>query len=747
MADRRLRWSLVLILVACYMLIYINRPDSADGEAILALSASLVRHGSLEIGIVGAQDALFERDMSRMGVFGHDGAYYSKKGVTPSLLLMPLVALAQVTPWLPTRATAMLLNPLVTALTSALLYTLLRTHAFRPRVAWITALVYGLATTAAVYTKTLYGEPLAGLLVLMSVYAVERRLLTAPRIWSALAGSALGLAAGVNMSYLLLAAVLGSYLLVRLKPDRSIRLRAWVNDGLAFGLPILAALAAIGIYNALRFGSPFDSGYYFESGEGFNRPLLPGLFGLFLSPYRGLFWYTPVLLAALLGIGLLRRRLPAFAVLISLLVAVQAATYAMWWSWHGGYVWGPRFLVPVLPLFAVGLAPIIQLILGDESSRASVMGMTFGLLAFLSFLVQALGSLISIYPHVGFLVTNYGTGVFNSLITSLRDEVMFDPSLSPLVGHARLLLQQHPLDPAWLASGLDPIIPLLSLMLVFLAWLMLRSKRGVLLPGWLGLLCVLFLVPARQTADVTVQEAIALQEVLDPAVPVFVASTHYADALLDVERNVVYSANAPTQPADPLALGMWQQALDRSSALWFVSWFPPADPANWQERALWETAAFAVERTVAGHRALLFHDPVQSERINAGWQFGSMRLLFYEATKTDEGIFVTLEWQPNGPITTDDRWFVHVLNGSDEIVAQQDRPPLGGYHPTPTWEPNEIITDRLWFLIEDVSATNWQLRLGWVDSLTGSLRPVVDPSGRPLPDGFVLLPIDSGLIP
>jgi hypothetical protein len=33
--------------------------------------------------------------------------------------------------------------------------------------------------------------------------------------------------------------------------------------------------------------------------------------------------------------------------------------YSKWWAWHGGWCWGPRFLVPVIPLLLLpGLAAI-----------------------------------------------------------------------------------------------------------------------------------------------------------------------------------------------------------------------------------------------------------------------------------------------------------------------------------------------------------------------------------------------------
>ncbi len=67
-----------------------------------------------------------------MGSFGLDGHLYAKKGLVPSLLLLPLVALAQIIPPLALRAAAMLLNPLLLTATALLIYRFARHLDFRP---------------------------------------------------------------------------------------------------------------------------------------------------------------------------------------------------------------------------------------------------------------------------------------------------------------------------------------------------------------------------------------------------------------------------------------------------------------------------------------------------------------------------------------------------------------------------------------------------------------------------------------
>ncbi|MCA9910857.1 MAG: hypothetical protein KC519_19510, partial [Anaerolineae bacterium] len=91
LVDRRLRWFLFCFLLSIYLLVYIPEPDSADGNAVLAVATAFLHQGTPDISAIASDDARFEFDMSRMGTFGVDGALYSKKGVAPSIVLLPLV--------------------------------------------------------------------------------------------------------------------------------------------------------------------------------------------------------------------------------------------------------------------------------------------------------------------------------------------------------------------------------------------------------------------------------------------------------------------------------------------------------------------------------------------------------------------------------------------------------------------------------------------------------------------------------
>ena len=105
-------------------------------------------------------------------------------------------------------------------------------------------------------------------------------------------------------------------------------------------------------FEVVRFGRPFAS----YGGERFDHPFFDGLWRLLAGANKGLVFYFPlVLLSAWGAYGLVKARraaaLPAFAFAAALLFSAAA-----WWAWDGTFGWGPRLLLPAIPLLAAAAA-------------------------------------------------------------------------------------------------------------------------------------------------------------------------------------------------------------------------------------------------------------------------------------------------------------------------------------------------------------------------------------------------------
>ncbi len=135
------------------------------------------------------------------------------------------------------------------------------------------------------------------------------------------------------------------------------RLRPIVLGGL------LAALVHAE-WNAWRFGSPLDMGYDWseqlppgERPHVFRLADLPrGLAVLLVSPGKGLVWFAPLALLALGRARAFVRRWPGLALGAGALWASALALHGSYFYVEGGYAFGPRHLVPLVPLLGLPLA-------------------------------------------------------------------------------------------------------------------------------------------------------------------------------------------------------------------------------------------------------------------------------------------------------------------------------------------------------------------------------------------------------
>jgi hypothetical protein len=225
-----------------------------------------------------------------------------------------------------------------------------------PRQAVGAAVVFGLGSSMWATASQMLWQQTA----VAAALTVGLWLLTWPELprWAAAAGGgALSLAVAARPTAgLLFAAGLATALL---KPGSP---RQKAHRGAAYllgALPLL--LIGLGI-NWYYHGNP-GGGYagltgFFTAGL-FSAERLQGIAGLLVSPNRGLLVFTPI---ALLGLWGLARQIapgePRDPVLVSFGIAALASlliagSYPVWW---GGWSFGPRYLVDVLPV--LGLAAI-----------------------------------------------------------------------------------------------------------------------------------------------------------------------------------------------------------------------------------------------------------------------------------------------------------------------------------------------------------------------------------------------------
>ncbi len=281
-----------------------------------------------------------------------------------------------------------------------------------------------LASLLAPYGRSLFSESLQALLLvatLAGAWSFGRRGSVTPAVVYTLA-----LAALINSKAIYVYAAAPGLWLAATAGRRGAAVAA-TGAGIALG-----AMGLLG-WNAWKFGDPLGFGY---RGQGFTGNPLVGGAGLWLSPGKSLFVYTPWVIASLLAVPLFFRRHRRLALALAVTVAAQTAIHAAWWTWSGDWCWGPRFLVPIIPLLALPAA--LALRRWSPPARSIALG-----LVGLSAVVQVPGLLVHhedyLRPAVRAVAATTPPQANDPLPFTALGPVHWDPLMSPLVGHLWLL--------------------------------------------------------------------------------------------------------------------------------------------------------------------------------------------------------------------------------------------------------------------------------------------------------------------
>jgi hypothetical protein len=365
--------SRILLLLLClFLLLASGRMDSGDANAELAGSVNLVETRGLGTGVPYSDELI-----QSLFVQAPNGRYYEAHDMGNSLLLTP-AALGGVASsslvrsasgatrpggeaplrTLIAKTLASLIETIVSAVGCFYLFLLFGSF-YKARPALILTALFVFATFYTAYFRSAWDVvPACNAVIILLYYSAK--LVLAP---TARASEAVPVALWfgiVCLFRLSLAPFLGLGLLVILW---GVRRKVTRNAVLAaFSVALLLFVPTL-IFNAIRTGSPIrpaNSLPQFQYQTSLSGSLLKGMFGLLLSPGHGLFIYSPILLLLVLlpwywksmpdvVRALLKAFLPA-AFLYYLLMSKLL-------NW-GAAGWGPRYLLPVLPILFLGAGAI-----------------------------------------------------------------------------------------------------------------------------------------------------------------------------------------------------------------------------------------------------------------------------------------------------------------------------------------------------------------------------------------------------
>lgn len=388
------RWGAVgifLVVLAAYILSSPGRIDIIDGQARYDVAYNWILEG---------RPVLRDPWIAPFrGVRGRGGLVYSYYGAPASVFSMPLMWLGMqqdVIPGETSRFLFSLTSPIFGALIAAVLFLFYRELGLGSLRALAWAGVSAFTTLVWPTSDSSFDNAQHAAFAILALYFGFLSATRKSRFYAALGGLAAGILFLYQEYFALIIPVLAlatldwdsavsQAVLTGNCPPKSLWGRFWSHaraDSRALvqvfrsglrspgrnresGLRFLCflALSMVGVvlalvYNDVRFGSYFSDGKLRLAAQRayplFGNPIA-GFLTLLASPGKSIFLYSPPIILAVLGVRRLWHRAPELALAIVGASAILASFLSCISFAGGDWCWGPRYLVVLLPLWALAL--------------------------------------------------------------------------------------------------------------------------------------------------------------------------------------------------------------------------------------------------------------------------------------------------------------------------------------------------------------------------------------------------------
>jgi hypothetical protein len=689
-----------LLLLAVYWLTVSGAFHSVDEQAVFATARNLAFHGRVD------QSTLFWGSPYRgLGRVGLDGEFYAKYGLGHSVLVALVISLARAVPGAGLANTALFVNAMATALTAFFLILSAGRLGYSTRTSLSIGLLFGLATFSWVYTKTMFSDPLVALGWSAVLWIVLARI-TPRRALSA----GLVMAATVAVRPAL---VLASVPFCLLLWDRNPRILA--RRQIAFMLPVAVVGLGLLAFNQWRFGDPFQFGY----AELFGGSLTAGLFGFLVSLDRSIFVFAPPLVGLFWSVPAFMRQHGSLGWKLLVIAGFVLLLYSTWPVFWGGPVWGPRYLLPILPLLMILLLPAVH--------RA--------------------------WPHRGWPRLAMLFLVIAGLAIQLVGVIWNPSSMTHTLGQRYPLWLLRPrtqwLDIAWLHARPGSMLIASGIGLLALAALRLNRRwllATAVLAGLFGSLLLLSnlgqgwfeynnrpvyasalsrLVEEGKSGDALLLNPAPYQSPSD-ALVWFLNQPRASIPFYGVHR---LPPGETTRSADRV-----DHLLRSYQRLWLLTeGVQPGDPASTTERYLIDNAALVGTWWLEdGYRLTLFEasqPPAMSGVVNTPLDGGALLESWEVAWNpaAPASLQLTLRWRTLGPTPEALHVFAQALDDEGTLVAGWDGVPQGGFAPSTGWQAGGSIEDHVALsLPADWPVARLHLIAGLYDTATGQRLTMPD---------------------
>lgn len=426
--ERRVRFLLFLLILLVLGFTSGARIVSSDEVSMFLTIESIVQHGQLDIPPGSPNCSVVD---------GKCYTWYEAGNILTGIPLylvgvgaQHIVPLSQSAASMLPRATVSLTSALLAGCIGLLFFSLCRSFGMGIRFSTGMTLALLFGTCMFPYFKSFLREALLSLCLLGGfVFAVRAK--DSPERRTLLIAS--GLLAGYGMLTKLVFAVNAIPLAVYVMLASSKR-TSWnerIVDLLYFGVPVaIVGGGGTALYNIFRFGNPLNLGY--TGGTSFSTPLLTGMFGLLLSPGKGLCWFAPPLLLLLWLAKPFWKEHRAEALCIAGIALLNLPLYCKYVAWGGDGSWGPRYMIPLIPLLFLPVALAL--------SKGTVALRRIGMVLIAAGVLVQIGG-VAIYP--GAYIQEIGEFPYQRGFDDpeFLARTHFIPDFSPIVGQWKMALR------------------------------------------------------------------------------------------------------------------------------------------------------------------------------------------------------------------------------------------------------------------------------------------------------------------
>ena len=373
------KWLLLPFFFALYAFVSYRvqarvGPDG-DEPQYLMVTESLIRDHDLVLDQDFNEErykAFFPRPLGPdFRIRGPEGQIYSLHAVGLSLLILPAY-------WAFGYAGASFFMAFLAALLVRELRRLVGALTGDERLAEGTAWLVGLSPPVIHFAGLIFTEIPAALVLCIGLRTATLGRTSRSALVAAVCASALP---WLNVRYAILSVAVAGALAWRLLAEARARSGAarLVPTFLPPALILIGSALFISLYHHALWGF-FDPRRVYGRRREFSLDILPeGLPGLFFDQEFGLLVYAPIFVLSAAGFVHLWRLRKSLAIAGLFAVLGVIATASVWPMWRGGFNPPARFLVPLVPLLAATLAPVLKRGLRPSTALLAGWGLWCGL--------------------------------------------------------------------------------------------------------------------------------------------------------------------------------------------------------------------------------------------------------------------------------------------------------------------------------------------------------------------------------